>query len=87
MMTNKVEVRSVGPGNPECGSLWIDQDNGEIYILAAIGPTDYVAVSLVEGNRFNDPNQSKVFAVQGLRFLGNGVKIIVEVPTNGNSQN
>lgn len=84
MTTNKVEVRQSQVSDLDCGSLWTDPDDGEIYILAAVNYREFAAISLSDGNRYRDSRESKVEAVSGLRAHSRGVKIIVEVP-NGQS--
>ncbi len=84
-MNNIVEVKGVKVvPKIKTGSLWIDREDGEIFILGMSTPHDYVAISLTDGCRFRDANKDPNHAVDGLRYLGEGLKITVEVP-NGQS--
>lgn len=83
---NIVDVKTIQePRILNQGSLWIDLDTREIYILGMVGMAEWVAICLGDGNRFREPRGSRAGAIEGLKYLGEGLKITVEV-SNGNPQ-
>lgn len=64
----------------EIGDIYRDGKSTDYYILSQVQFHEemfYVAISLVNGNRYIDPQTSIERATTGLKFIGRDVKIIL----------
>ena len=55
------------------GDLFEDENDGELYLLASIGPAGYAAISLLSGNRWLELARTKQEAVKGLKWMSGDV--------------
>ena len=62
----------------QLGDLFVDPDSSKrIYIMAQVDCDAYAAISLVDGNRFNDPSPNMEAAARGLVLVGRNAHISI----------
>lgn len=60
------------------GSIWKNVDD-ICYMLATLNESEFVAISLDDGNRWLDPKATGVKAVNGLRFVAKKADIKITI--------
>lgn len=66
-----------GASGPRIGDIY-RSSGSEAFILARCDTDLYVAISLMDGDRWTDPKSIIGEAVRDLIFVGSGVRITVE---------
>lgn len=61
----------------QMGSIWKNDDNNELFILAQVATGQYSAISLRDGNRWSDPSHLISNATDGLTLVSDSAEITV----------
>lgn len=66
-------VKSAPP--PQCGDVFEDPQDGEIFILCEPKVDHYVAISLKSGGRWLEMSTNPTYAIKDLHYRGSGFTI------------